>query len=121
MNELLSQILPSTRAMIWFPREEMDKNSVQYKTVDYLCDGVLTSTLETLTTKSSVVLLGKNFGSSLIVFVCKTPVKKEVESFLALVPKEEPGEILVIDENEMMGNLKGLVNADTISKMKRVT
>ena len=120
MNDLTSQILPTTRAVIWFPKSDLDVNSLHYRNVDYLCDGILTSSMSSLQTRSSLVLVGKNFGSSLMIFVARSLVKKELESFLNLIPKDDAGEILVLDDGNLMNELKSFIPATTYSKLKRV-
>lgn len=120
MSDLTSLVLPTTRAVLWFPKPDLDANSPHYRSIDYLCDGILTSSLTSLKERTSLVLIGKNFGSNLMIFVARTLVKKELESFLNLIPKEDTGEILVVDDGNLMDELKSLVPAKNYSQMKRV-
>lgn len=119
MNDFTSQVQPDTKALIWLTHPELDPASVHYRNFDYLCDGILTSSLGSLQDKTSLVLVGKNFGSSLMIFVARALVKKELESFLNLVP-EVDAEILVVDDGKLMDELKGLIPDKTFKRLRKV-
>jgi hypothetical protein len=108
--------------VIWFTKQESDSLNNHYKVIDYLCDGILTASQTTLHQKSSLVLAATNFGSPLMVFVAKSIVKKEVESFLTLVKIEEvaAGNILLVDDGNLLPELERMFPKKVTEKLKRV-
>ncbi len=122
MNDFLSLVSPETRAIIWIPKQENETQHPHYKTIDYLCDGILTASLPALNEKSSLVIAARNFGSTLMIFVARTLVKKELESFLSLVKIEEfnAGDILLVDDGNLIAELEGMLTKTVTAKLKRV-
>lgn len=118
MNDFSAKVLPDTRALIWFPKSEVSETDPHYRHIDYLSDGILTTSLSTLKDKSSLLLVGKSFGKPLMIFIIKELIKTEIESFVGLLPKDD-GEILVLDDGEQMSFLKSTVSAEIWSKLKR--
>ncbi len=102
MNDLIQEVSPLTRAIVWLKPSEVSQNDVHYKSIDYLLDGLLTATLKE-NANSTALLVGRNFDRKLYVFATtKDPKKPELESFLSLLEKElETGDrILIVDDVE---------------------
>lgn len=99
MNELIQEVTPLTRAIVWLRPDEISALDGHYKALDYLLDGLLTATLRK-NNPSSCLLVGKNFNRKLYVLASKAPVKSELESFLSLFEKDLKSEdrILVVDD-----------------------
>lgn len=100
MNDLVQEVSPLTRAIVWLRPGEVSRNDSHYKAIDYLLDGLLTATLKE-NTHSTALLVGKNFDRNIYVLVTlKDPKKSELESFLSLIEKELISEdrILIVDD-----------------------
>jgi len=108
MNDLLEQVTPRTRAILWLTKEEVTSSLPIYKGIDYLLDGLLTASLLSTSLETSMVIVGKNFGNPLYVFIAKTLPPKELESFLDLLKPVVSAEndILVVDEMDELKNLQ---------------
>ena len=121
MNELLEQVTPLTKAVLWLTKEEVSPSQPVYKGLDYLLDGLLTASLISTNLETSLVIVGKNFGNPLYVFVARTLPPKELESFLGLLkPVLLPeNDILVIDEMDEVKNLQKR-SPDEIKKKYRM-
>jgi hypothetical protein len=100
MNDLVSEVSPLTRAIVWLRPDEVSFRDDNYKAIDYLLDGLLTATLKE-NNSPSFLLVGTNFNRKLLVFsTLKDPKKNELESFFSLLEKDLGAEdkILVVDE-----------------------
>lgn len=100
MNDLVQEVTPLTRAIVWLKPAEVSQNDTNYKAIDYLLDGLLTATLKE-NSNATALLVGKNFDRQIYVFATtKDPRKNELESFLSLLEKELVSEdrILVVDD-----------------------
>lgn len=102
MNEIIQEVTPLTKAIVWLRPETISAQNVHYKALDYLLDGLLTATLKD-SSNSTSLLVGKNFNQKLFVFATmKDPRKTELESFFSLLEKDMGAEdrILVVDDVE---------------------
>lgn len=111
MTNLLSEVHPITRGLIWITKDGPSVQSQVYKDVDYLLNGLLTATLNVKKLEGSQVLLSENFGKSFYVFITSAPSKTDMSNFENLVAPSMglENEIIVIDENGQFGELtKGL-------------
>ena len=101
MNDLIQEVTPLTKAIVWLRPETISAQNPHYKAIDYLLDGLLTATLKE-NNSQSFLLVGKNFNRQLFIFASKGPEEKELNSFLSLVEKDMKAEdrILVVDDVE---------------------
>jgi hypothetical protein len=108
MNEIVTQVTPLTRAIIWMTKDERDSQNPHYKDLDYLLDGMLTANVKTSNKVSSRVIIGKNFNKPLFVMVVSEVREQEVQSFVSLVQPDLGPEqdIILIDETKSFEQLK---------------
>ena len=108
MNDLIRQVTPLTRAIIWIMKDECGNSNPHYSQVDYLLDGLLTANLRASEDLSSRVIIGQNFNRPLYVFIVKDFVSSEIASFVTLVQNDlgPENDILVIDEPSCFSRLK---------------
>ena len=108
MNELVKQVTPLTRGIIWLPKDELTAGNPHYTEIDYLLDGLLTANLRFTGETTSQVVIGQNFNQPLYVMIIKEIKASEIESYLSLVkPSLGPeNDIIVIDEAERLPELK---------------
>ena len=108
MSNLINQVTPLTRGIIWLSRDESDEGNPLYQQIDYLLDGLLTSNLKTSHNVSSRVIVGKNFDKSFFVMIIREPKRQELESFLSLFQKEllPEDDVIVIDESQSFDSIK---------------
>lgn len=106
MSKVLDLVKPSTLALIWLQKGPAAAASALYRDVDYLLDGLLTSSLKDSQPKHQV-LMARNFGRPLYVVVSESVVPVEIKNLMDLAAKDlvETSEILVIDE---IGGIKDL-------------
>lgn len=114
MNDLIKQVTPLTRAVIWIVKDECDSNNPHYADIDYLLDGLLTANLRARENVSSRLIMTRNFNRPLFVFVVKEMVPSEIASFVSLVDNDlgPENDILVLDETgdfpKMKAELKSI-------------
>lgn len=99
MSDLIKEVTPLTRALIWLMPSEVSPTQARYKEIDYLVDGLLTATF-THSPQTSHLLMGKSFGRDLYVYCISDNSPKMMESYVSLMEKELGGEdrILIIDD-----------------------
>ena len=100
MNDLLNLVTPDTRGIIWFTSLPINIDSPKYRDIDYLANGLLTSTISNLEQVPSHVIVSESFGKSFFIFLIKEFNSKEVESFINYISTQLKGEdnLLLIDE-----------------------
>ena len=111
MNDLIQEVTPLTKAIVWLRPETLSAQDTHYRSLDYLLDGLLTATLKDNANPSSL-LLGKNFNKKIYVFATmKDPKKSELESFFTLLEKDMGAEdrILIVDDVEGRENFLRLI------------
>jgi hypothetical protein len=120
MNELLSQVGPSTTSIVWLHSGELRPSLPTYATVDYLLNGLLTASLSADDTKKGRVIVSENFQRPLFVYVASEVQKNEYESFLNLFKSGlvEGESILVIDETGSFDGLKKATPKDLQSRLQ---
>lgn len=108
MNELIKQITPLTRAIIWIVKDECQPTHPFYAEIDYLLDGILTANLKTNKELTSRVIVGRNFDKPIYVMILKEMKKNELQSFLTLVKQDlgPENDILVLDEADGLEKLQ---------------
>ncbi len=120
MINLLSQITPQTRGLLWFTNEALSADLRYYKDVDYLLNGLVTSTLSTSGSKSCHVLVGENFGQLFYVIIGQALPEKEIRSFFELIkPQMNDGShLLLIDENQSFAKIQKLAPVELRSRIQ---
>lgn len=108
MSDLINQVTPLTRGIIWLVKDETNVNNPYYGEIDYLLDGLLTANLKATSNLTSRVIIGTNFNNPLYVMVIKEIKQAEVSSFLTLVKNNlgPENDIIVIDEWDGFEKLK---------------
>lgn len=122
MTDILSEVTPLSRGLIWLRTGEVTNSSLTYKCVDYLLDGLLTATTNASDAAPCGLLVGKNFGKDFYVFIPKPELaQNEFTSFYNLLSPLLTAEedILIIDENESHAKLLKLT-PDDIKKRFRI-
>ncbi|HLT22481.1 MAG TPA: hypothetical protein VKZ84_03525 [Bacteriovoracaceae bacterium] len=99
MNKLISKVTPLTKAIIWLASKPLDPQSKNYQAIDYLLNGLLTSSRNVNSELISRTLIGEQFGGQLHIFVAHEPTL-EFKHFIHLIEDKLTTEnnILVIDE-----------------------
>ena len=100
MNNLISKISPLTKAIIWLAPAPLNADSTSYKAVDYLLNGLLTSSLNAKDDLNSRLLLGDHFSDKLFVFITHNLNISDLHHFVALIEPVMTSEnnVLLIDE-----------------------
>lgn len=100
MNKLISKVSPLTKAIIWLTAKPIDFNTESYRAIDYLLDGLLTSSINANSHLSSRVLIGEQFGKQLHIYIAHEVNSSEFKHFLRLIEGNINTEnnILIIDE-----------------------
>lgn len=99
MSDLIKEVTPLTRALIWLMPADISPTHPRYKEIDYLVDGLLTATL-THSSQNSHLLMGKSFGRDFYVYCVSENSPKMMESYVAMMERELSGEdrILVVND-----------------------
>ena len=122
MTDILSEVTPLTRGLIWLRHEEVISSSSIYKWIDYLLDGLLTATINANKNPPMGLLVGKNFGKDFYVFLSHHELgQKELTSFYNLISPLMTTEedILIVDETDSYQKLLKLT-PDEIRKRFRI-
>lgn len=102
MSDLIREVTPLTKGIVWLRPEELSSQAEHYKAIDYLLNGLLTATVKNNTNQTSL-LMGQNFNKKIFVFTTLKDIKKnELTSFLSLLEKDLGSEdrILIVDDVE---------------------
>ena len=108
MSDLIKQVTPLTRAILWIVKEDVSARSPHYDEIDYLLDGLLTRNLGVNGEVSSRVIVGENFNRPIYIMIMKEFKSSEIESFISLFNKDlgPENDIIVIDESEQLPKMK---------------
>lgn len=108
MNELIDQVTPLTRGIIWITQNMADPANPHYAGIDYLLDGLLTANIQKVPQASSRVIIGQNFNNPLYVLIVSEVKTNEVQSFLSLFASNLNSEnsVLMIDELNLFPSIK---------------
>ncbi len=100
MNRLISKVSPLTQAIVWLTERPIDPNSENYKAIDYLLNGLLTSSINANPDLTSRVLISEQFGKQLHIFIAHEKLSSEYKHFLRLIEDKVTSEnnILFIDD-----------------------
>jgi hypothetical protein len=120
MNNIISQVTPLTRGILWFPKEHLDAASPTYQALDYLLDGLLTSTLGSGQAPSSQVLVGSSFNLPIYVFIGTDFKPAELDSYLKLVKPQllADHDLLVIDDAEVFQSFRTKLPKDMVPQFR---
>lgn len=112
MTKLISRVSPLTKAIIWFTAKPIEQNCENYKAIDYLLNGLLTSSINANPDLLSHVLIGEQFGDQLYIFVACDLSTSEFKHFLRLIENKVTTEntILVIDDISKFDEMNKLFN-----------
>jgi hypothetical protein len=123
MSDILNQVTPLSRGIIWLRKADSVLNSEHYKWIDYLLDGLLTASHEASSETSNCLLVGKNFGKDFYVFISQRLVEKELVSFFDLVGPSLGNEedLLILDENESFAALNKLTPKEIQHKFRVIS
>lgn len=118
MSELIREVTPLTRALIWIMPQELEPGHPHYQDVDYLLDGLLTATLSRAP-KTNHILIGKSFGKELYVYCLNDLNGAEIKSYADLLQKEISGEekILVVDDRNSSISLEKTMPKPLLSRI----
>lgn len=106
MNELVRAVTPLTRGIIWLHAGVLKNTDETYRSIDYLLDGLLTSSLNEGVDKG--LFIGKSFNRNFYVYRTEQDLASaELKSFLTLLEKELKAEdrILIVDEDNAEAKL----------------
>lgn len=122
MTNLLAQVTPLTKGVLWFTNGAVSTDLVIYKDVDYLLNGLLTATLNSTTTNQSHVLVSENFGNPFYVIIGNEFKDSEISSFIDLVKPHMMGDnhLVLIDENSIFAKFQKLIPAEIKSKILQI-
>lgn len=122
MTDLLAQVHPITRGILWFSAGQISTQKSFYKDVDYLLNGLLTATLNASPDFSSHVLVSENFGQNFYVLAAQNINESELRSFFQLMTTQAEGEIefLVIDETKEFTKFQKLIPTQLKNKFREI-
>ena len=122
MTDIISQVTPLTRSIIWLVSGDLKPSSNSYKAVDYLLNGLLTASLNANPKLSSRLIVSESFGAPLNVFVIHEFHANEYGSFLKLIEKDLTAEtsVLVIDETDSYQTLVKNTPANIKTKLHQL-
>ncbi len=115
MTSLLSIVTPLTTGIIWTVRGNPNPQLAYYRDLDYILDGLITSSLKEMPHRGSSVLVGKNFGKQLFVLITDGENQSEIANYLSLVEPllKAESDIVVLDDAGLYSSLE--------SKFKKIS
>jgi hypothetical protein len=121
MTDLLAQVTPLTKGIIWLTAGVPSVEKKFYKEIDYLLNGLLTATIRA-NQQSSNVLVGENFGRSFYVFSAPHPEVKDLINFLDLLRPQlaDENNLFLIDETGSFQDLKQSIDQDVLNKIQPI-
>lgn len=120
MNNLLSQVTPLTKGLLWLTNTPVVPGKPFYKEVDYLLNGLLTATLKGSDSSHGHVLVGENFGQTFYVYVGSTDTEKNIRSFFELLAPQmgQESNLVLIDEMSAFPQLQKIAPAEIRNKIQ---
>lgn len=121
MTDLLAQVTPLTKGIVWLTGGSISAQKKFYKEIDYLLNGLLTATLASQPDLSHV-LVSENFGQTFYVFAGVNAQAKDIEGFLELIKSQLEAEnnVLLIDENDSFKDLKKGIPVELQNKLQMI-
>lgn len=122
MSDLLSQVTPLTRGIIWLTSLDSIQENSHYKEIDYLLNGLLTATFNTSPLKDSQILVAENFGHSFYVFIGQDLTSDKMSNFFTLVKPHLTGEhdLLLIDESGNSDRIEKLMSKELSNRLRNI-
>lgn len=122
MTDLLAQVTPLTKGILWFTTSELNIQKSFYKDIDYLLNGLLTATRNSSSDFKSHVLISENFGKSFYVLAGTSVADSEIRSYFDLVANQLEGEseFLVIDESAAFSKFEKLIPKALENKFRQI-
>lgn len=107
MSDLIAEVSPAVRAILWIPASAPKSSDATYKSVDYLLDGLLTAKFKHDENLQGQVLLGTSFGKNLYIYISEGLETKDLKNLKTLLKPElvDDAEILVVNESDKKLNL----------------
>ncbi|MBA2405525.1 MAG: hypothetical protein H0V66_12185 [Bdellovibrionales bacterium] len=120
MTDLLAQVTPLTKGIIWITSGEITIQNKFYKEIDYLLNGLLTATLNS-TRSGSHVLLSENFGNNFYVLAGNIE-SSSLKNYLELVKPHlnVENQVLLIDESDSFKDLKKSIPSELLNKIQPI-
>lgn len=120
MSKLIENVTPLTRGIIWLTKSVDNQSGVHYSSIDYLLNGLLTSSLKDAEGKDHHIFMGNSFGQSLYILMTTKVDSKQIDNLMTLLrPELKPEtDILVVDEIDGMGTLQKSAPEDLVQKLK---
>lgn len=120
MTNILSEVTPLTRGLVWLTNSPVSVEKSFYKDVDYLLNGLLTATIKNSEAKGSHVLVSENFGQSFYVIVGNEATDSELKNYFELLKPlmKEDSNILMIDESGSFSKIQKLAPDSIKSKIQ---
>ena len=120
MTNILSQVTPLTKGLLWLTSSPVSVDKSFYKDVDYLLNGLLTATLKKSEATGSHVLITENFGQSFYVIVGNEATDGELKNYFELLKPvmKDDSNILLIDESGSFAKLQKLAPESIKSKIQ---
>lgn len=114
MNNLISKVSPLTKAIIWLAPSPLDKEGASYKALDYLLNGLLTSSVNAQEDLDSRLLLGEHFADKLYIFISHNLNSSQINHFIRLVEPNMTSDnnMLLIDELNKHDELNKILPAN---------
>ena len=122
MTDLLAQVTPLTKGILWFSANEIGVQQSFYKDIDYLLNGLLTATKNSSPDFKSLVLIGENFGNNFYVMAGQDIAENDIRSFFGLISNQLEGEseFLVIDESSSFEKVQKLIPELLKNKFRQI-
>jgi hypothetical protein len=119
MTNILSQVTPLTKGLLWLTTTPASVDKSFYKDVDYLLNGLLTATLKKSDATGSHVLITENFGQSFYVIVGNEATDAELKNYFELLRPvmKDDNNILLIDESGSFAKIQKLAPEALRSKI----
>ncbi len=120
MTNILSQVTPLTKGLLWLTSSPVSVDKSFYKDVDYLLNGLLTATLKKSEATGPHVLITENFGQSFYVIVGNEATDGELKNYFELLKPvmKDDSNILLIDESGSFAKLQKLAPESIKSKIQ---
>lgn len=119
MNNLLKQITPNTKGVIWISPEIDDVQSYYFKTLDYLLNGLYSATKLANPEAKDHTFVGDSFGRSVYVYVAKEFKNDSLKNFFSLFDQSltDDQRIIWISENQSLEGIYDKLPKDFTSKI----
>jgi len=119
MNNLLKQITPNTKGVIWISPDIHDVDSFYFKTMDYLLNGLYSSTRISNPEASDLTLVGESFGKPIYIYAAKEFKNDSLKNFFSLFDQSltDDQKIIWISENQTLEGIYDKLSKDFTSKI----